>query len=288
MHLTSRALRVHNSSGIMVPRPTMRDEKMVGKKPELDRRSPYRIQVLDRTVAVLDTLAKNGEPGLTVVEVAEAIGVAKSTAHRLLRGLAQWRFVFRQPVNDRYVLGVKLFQLGSLAAPQNHLRGRARRYLERLARETGETIHLAVLNDGQVLHLDKIESQRRLRIGIVLGSYSQASTTALGKALLACLPENRLREIIRMRGLPSRTSNSITTIAELEEELRRVRECGYALDNEEDGEGLKCVAAPVRSISGEVIAALSVAGPSLRMTDERVALLVKLVVETARGLSEEL
>jgi DNA-binding IclR family transcriptional regulator len=254
----------------------------------MNRKSPYELQVLDRAVAVLDALSENGEGGLALSEVAKSIGVAKSTAHRLLRVLERRRFVLRRAENDKYVLGVKLFQLGSLAAPQRHLRDRAHKYLEHLAEETGETVHLAVLDDGHVLHLDNVESEHTLRMATVPGSYGPASATALGKALLAYLREGQCDAIIRKHGLPARTGNSITTIAELKRELRLVRDHGYALDNEEYSEGLRCVAAPVRGPSGDVLAALGMAGPSIRVTDERIPLLVGLVVKAASGLSEEL
>jgi DNA-binding IclR family transcriptional regulator len=266
----------------------MRYAAMGGDGGKVDRKSPYRLQVLDRAVAVLDAISRNGQGGLTLSEAAKSIGVAKSTVHRLLIVLEQSRFVLRRPMNDKYVLGVKLFQLGCLAVPEKDLRDRAHPYLEHLAKETGETTHLGVLDEGQVLHVDHVESEHTLRLAVVLGSYHPASTTALGKMLLAYLPEEQFETIIHRHGLPARTRNSLTTIMELKKELRLIKDHGYALDNEEDSEGLRCVAAPVRGVSGAVLASLSVAGPSIRMTDRRIPVLVGLVVESANRLSEEL
>jgi DNA-binding IclR family transcriptional regulator len=273
----------------VVQHPTMWDEAGREGNPEnAERKSPYRLKVLDRAIAVLDALAASGDSGLNLPKVAESVGVAKSTAHRLLMVLGQHRLVFWRAETDSYVLGIKLFQLGSLAAPQKHLRDRAHRYLDDLAEETGETAHLAVLDDGQVLHLDKIESDHALRIAVVRGTYGPATSTALGKVLLAELREDQIDAIIRKYGLASRTNSAITSIAELKQHLRLVREHGYALDNEEYSKGLRCVAAPVRGPSGEVLGALGVAGPSIRLSDERIPCLVKLVVEAANRLSEEL
>jgi DNA-binding IclR family transcriptional regulator len=202
--------------------------------------------------------------------------------------LEKSRFVLRRPMSDKYVLGVKLFQLGCLAVPKKDLRDRAHPYLEHLAKETGETTHLGVLDEGQVLHVDSVESDHTLRLAVVLGSYHPVSTTALGKAILAFLPEEQFEAIIRTHGLPARTRNSITTIVEMKKELRLIKDHGYAVDNEEDSEGLRCLAAPVQGASGAVLASLGVAGPSVRMNDKRIPLLVRLVLEMASRLSREL
>jgi DNA-binding IclR family transcriptional regulator len=168
------------------------------------------------------------------------------------------------------------------------LRDRAHKYLEHLAKQTGETAHLAVLDKGEVLHLDKVESEHALRMTVAVGSSAPATTSALGKALLAYVPDDQLAAVISSRGLPAGRGNSITTVANLREELQSIRSRGYAVDNEEQSEGLRCFAAAVRGFSGDALASLSVAGPSIRLTDDRIPFVVKLVVQAAGALSEEL
>jgi DNA-binding IclR family transcriptional regulator len=251
-------------------------------------KSVYQIQVLDRVVALLDALSKRDGRGLTLPEVARELQVPKSTAHRLLKALEGWQLVYKCAQDARYALGVKLFELGSLGLPRRHLRDRAHGYLERLVYETAETSHLCILDDGQALQIDEVESSHAIRIAKLIGTRHALHTTALGKVILAHLSEQMVDDIVRRRGLAPRTHNSMTTIAQLRDDLRSIRARGYALDNEEAEEGLRCIGAPVRDFSGSVIAAVSIAGPSFRITDEAIPALANCVMSVANELSMEL
>lgn len=248
----------------------------------------YKIKVLDRAIALLDSLSKSQATGLSLIEISEKIGTPRSTVHRFLMVLEEWRFVYKAPGDGKYHLGVKLFELGSLAAPQQHLRQRARKYLESLVYQTEETAHLCCWDDGRPLLLDTVASPRQIRITAVIGTSHAAHVSALGKVFLAHLAEQQLDDVIRKHGLARLTPNTITTIPELKEELHSVRNRGYAVDNSEMEEGLRCIGAPVRDFSGEVVAAVSIAGPAFRITSERVPALSKNVVSAANELSVEL
>jgi len=250
-------------------------------------RFPYRVQVLDRAVAILDLLWQHGKE-LNAQEISEQIRVNKNTVRRLLKALAYHRLLEEDERTGRYRLGMKLFELGSSVVARLDIRARARPYLERLVLETGETAHLCILDRGEVLYLDKHEPTRTMRIPSEVGRRNPAYCTAVGKALLAYLPEEELEELVRRHGLRAYTPHTITTLVELKRELARVRERGYAVDNEEFEEGLKCIGAPVRDYSGQVVASISIAGPAFRLTEERIPVLAHSVQEVARELSEEL
>jgi len=248
---------------------------------------PYRVQVLDRALGLLEVLSSEG-PELTLVELSKRLGLHKSTVHRLLMVLERHRFVERSLQNGGYRLGIKLFELGSKAVMYFDLRERARPHLERLVFMTGETAHLCILDEGEVLYLEKVESSRTVRIPSSIGRRNPAHCTAVGKALLAYLPEKELNDLIKRRGLRAYTRNTITTLAQLRGELQRVRERGYAVDNEEIEEGLKCVGAPVRDYSGKVVASMSIAGPAFRLTENQIPLLAESVMGVANDLSAEI
>jgi len=249
--------------------------------------SPYRVQVLDRALAALEVLAnRSTECGLA--EICKTLKLHKSTAHRLMMVLEQHRLVDKNPDTGRYRLGLKLFEFGSKAFGAIDLRRHAKPYLDRLQSEFGETVFFCMLDDGQVFYIEKIESQQSVRTACTVGSRAPAYCTAVGKAMLAELPDTAVSEIIRRSGLKAVTPNTITTVAAFKAELRAIRVRGYAIDNEEKEPGLRCVSAPVRSESGKLLAALSVSGPAFRLTKERVPEIGKAVMQAAGELSYEL
>lgn len=255
--------------------------------PRTAKDSPYQVQVLDRVLAILDALAaREGE--MSLFELAERLDLHKSTIHRLLMVLARHRLVERRPQNGKYGLGLKLFELGSKASNRLGLGERARPHLERLAAAAGETAHLCMLDGGEVVYLAKVEPTRTIRVPSSVGQRNPAHCTAVGKALLAHLPESELDALIRSRGLKAYTRNTITTAALLKRELRVIRERGYAVDDEEIEEGLRCVGAPVRDHSGRVVASLSVAGPAFRLTRAKIPAVARLVTRIGAAMSAEL
>lgn len=251
------------------------------------RKFSYRVQVLDRALAALDILA--GRPSeCSLAELCTTLKLHKSTVHRLMMVLEQHRLVDKNPDTGRYGLGLKLFELGSKAAGAVDLRRHAKPYLDRLQRELGETVFFCTLDDGQVLYLEKIESQQSVRTACMVGSRAPAHCTAVGKAMLAELTDIEVNGIIRRRGLKAVTANTITSASALKAELRAIRSRGYAIDNEEKEAGLRCVSAAVRGDSGKLLAALSVSGPAFRLTQESVPSIGKAVMQAASELSQEL
>ncbi len=249
--------------------------------------SLYQVQVLDRALGILDVLSSEGTE-LAPGELSKRLDLHKSTAHRLLMVLERHRLIVKSSQTGKYRLGLKLFELGSKALAQLNLSERARTYLERLVRETGETAHLCILDAGEMLSITNVESSRTIRTPSTVGRRTPVHCTAVGKAVLAFMEENELNELLKDRRLEACTPNTITTLTGLKAELRIVRKRGYALDNEEIEEELKCIGAPVRNHSGKVLAAISIAGPAYRLPDDKIPVLAKSVVEAAQELSLEL
>jgi DNA-binding IclR family transcriptional regulator len=250
-------------------------------------RSSYRIQVLDRALAALAALAESSSD-CSLAELCPALGLHKSTAHRLMMVLEQHRLVVKNPDTGRYKLGLRLYELGSRAIDGLDLRGRARPYLDRLQDRFGETVFFCILDEGQVFYMEKVESQRSVRTACTVGSRAPAYCTAVGKAMLSELPEAEVNAIVRRSGLKAITSNTITTAAQLKAELKTIRSRGYAIDDEEKEEGLRCVGAPVRAHSRKLSAAMSISGPAFRMTKERVPEVAEALMQAASELSAEL
>ena len=250
-------------------------------------RSPYKVQVLDRALAALAILANRSSES-SLVELCAELRLHKSTVHRLMMVLEQHRLVVKNPETGRYRLGLKLFELGSKALDGIDLRGRARPYLDRLQQQFGETVFFCILDDGQVFYVEKVESQQSVRTACTVGSRAPAYCTAVGKAMLAELSDAEVSTIVRRWGLKAVTPNTITTAAALKSELRTVRSRGYAIDDEEKEQGLRCVSAAVRGHSGKLFAAMSISGPAFRMTKERIPEVGHAVMRAANELSAEL
>jgi len=247
----------------------------------------YRIQAIERAVSILNAFSSE-DPELGVTELAERLGLHKSTVHRFMVNLDAAGLVERNPRSGRYRLGLRIFELGGLVMQQMNLWDEALPFLEGLVRDTGETGHLAVLGGGEAIYIERVEARRALRVPSAIGRGYPAHATNLGKVLLADLPRERVEEIVAERGLAAYTPHTITDPSELDTELERIREQGYAIDNEEYDEGLRCIGAPVRDHSGHVVAALGIGGPVTRITPERIDELAGLVMGAARGLSRRL
>lgn len=200
-----------------------------------------------------------------VSDLAKRLALAKSTVHRLASTLVRERILERSPRDGKYRLGLLLFELGSLVRRKMDVSAEARPQLKSLMERTGETVHLAVLDDHSVLYVNRIESRRAIRMGYGLGVRAPLHCTALGKALLAFQPAEFIEETIA-RGLPRRTAGTITNPQAFRQELAAIRARGYAVEDEEIEAGMRSIAAAVRNDTGNVIASIGIAGPAHRMT----------------------
>jgi DNA-binding IclR family transcriptional regulator len=254
---------------------------------EPPRSSGYRIQVLDRTLRILDALAET-ETNLGLADLARRLALHKATAHRLLRVLELRGLVRRDPLSGKYKLGVKLFELGNRAIEQVDLRDSAEPFLRNLVKETRETAHISIPDGSHMVSIAKVEAPWAMRSPSTLGRRTPVHCSSSGKVVLAFLPQDALKELIRQLRLIAFTQNTLTTRASLLAEIQHIRERGFAIDNEEGEVGLRCIGAPLFNHTGRVCAAISVAGPAFRLTDQRLPGIGRIVADAARALSKAL
>jgi DNA-binding IclR family transcriptional regulator len=248
---------------------------------------PYRVQVLDRALEILRVLGDR-QGDTTLVEICKTLKLHKSTVHRLMMVLERHRIVDKNPETGRYRLGLRLFELGSKAISVLDLRGHSRRFLNQVLNETQETVHFCMFDQGEVLYVEKLEPERSVRLASRVGRRSPAYCTSVGKAILAELPAQEVDAIIKQSGLRRITPHTIVNPVVLKEELKLIRARGYAIDNEENEEGVRCVGAAVRDHSGRPIAAISVSGPAFRLNKGKVTEIAKSLEHAAAELSLEL
>jgi len=196
--------------------------------------------------------------------------------------------VEQEPNNQRYQLGLKVIELGMAKLHQMDLAREATPYLKELVNQCNETVHLGVLEEGEVLYLAKEESSQTIRMISYVGKRAPLHCTALGKVLLAYLSAEERKEILGEKVLPRLTENTITDKKELEKELSKVREQGFALDREENEKDIRCVAAPIRNYQGEVIAAISISSPIFRIDKNAQSDLKEALLETSKEISKRL
>jgi DNA-binding IclR family transcriptional regulator len=246
----------------------------------------YKVQALDRAFAVLDLLGESDTP-LGLAQVAASLQLHKSTAHRFLMVLEKHRMVERT-TNGKFRLGLKLFDLGNRAIEQYDLRDRAQPHLRRLVAETEETAHLCILEGTHVIYIDKIEPARSVRMITRIGASNPVHSTSVGKAILAFLPEDRIADILSKIRFERFTHRTIATADALRVEIEKTRRRGYAVDDEELEEGLRCIAVPVLDAQRLPVAAVSVSGPSFRVTAQKLPSIANHLLKCVRGISMDM
>ncbi|WP_433338075.1 IclR family transcriptional regulator [Spirillospora sp. CA-294931] len=243
------------------------------------------VQSVDRAVTVLEILARDGEAGVT--QLAAELGVHKSTAFRLVSALEGRELVVQDSLRGKYRLGVGLLRLAGSAAARLDVVREGRAICERLAGEVGETVNLTTLSGGEQVYVDQVAGSSVLQPRNWVGRRLPAHATSNGKVMLAHLPPELLAERLAERR-ERFTDRTITGRRELARELERVRERGYATSVDELEFGLSAVAAPIMDRRGEVVATVSVSGPTFRLTGERIPAVAAAVREAAARISERL
>lgn len=244
------------------------------------------VQSVDRALIMLNILQQSKEP-LGVTEIGARMGLHKSSVYRTLTTLARRGYVQQDPRTERYTLGLKLVELGTTVLERLELRELARPHLKRLMEASCEVAHLVILQDLEAVYIEKVEYPGPVKMASRIGARNPLHCTAVGKALLAFMPESYVENIIA-RGLKQRTPSTITDPAKLREELEHVRNCGYACDLEENEPGIRCVAAPIFDHTGQAVAACSVSGLAMTMTESKIDECSKLVRQAGMKISAAL
>jgi IclR family acetate operon transcriptional repressor len=245
-----------------------------------------RIQSVLKALDVLECLADAEQP-LSVREVAQQCGFSRPTAYRLLATLLSRDYV--QNIDDgHYHIGTRILTLGKSFLDRLDIPEIARKDIQSLSQLARETVHLSVLDGTEILYIDKAQVQQSVQMYCTIGTRNPLYNTSMGKAILAFLPPEKRDALLDRIALTRCTPNTITGRTELVEHLQMVRERGYAIDDMENEEGIRCLGAPIFDYSGEVIGALSVSGPAHRLPDARIAELAEPVMQTARTISSKL
>jgi len=244
-------------------------------------------KILEKGLRLLEELAESAD-GLTAVELAERIGVHKTSVYRYINSLLDMGYI-QNDSDNRYHLGNKILELGSQKLRRMPLRETAHPYLIKLTDETQMTVHLCVLDRHDVIYIDKIESHRTLPIMSRIGSRAPAYCTGVGKALLSGLPTDQVVSLLREVTLEKRTVNTITDPIKLLEEIKLTAERGYAIDNGEHEEGIKCFAAPLKEYGGDVVGAVSLTGLKREFDEPKEAeRMISAITKTATEISRAL
>jgi DNA-binding IclR family transcriptional regulator len=247
---------------------------------------PYQLHSLDRAVSVLEALSESDVP-LSLAEICQRMNLHKSTAHRSLMVLERSAMIERTQEN-RFRLGLKLYELGNRAVEQIDLRARVYPFFRRLAMQVGETVHLSVLQKTSVVYLDKVEPNRRVCMSSKTGTSNPVYCTSMGKAMLAFQSEETIEQIIAKIRFVRYTRKTLCSREALLKALERVRRRGYAIDDEEIELGVRCVGAPIFDDNHRAVAAVSVSGPSSRITAQSVPGIAEHLLRCCREISASL
>lgn len=245
------------------------------------------VQSLGRALRLLQAIARSHD-GLTLTELAQTVGLAPSTAHRLLSTLQQDRFVRFDPIGHLWQVGVEAFSVGNAFARTRDVVLMARPRMRRLMEESGETVNLYLADEGEAVCMAQVESRQMMRAIARPGGRVALHCSGAGKALLAWMDEREVAKALERHGLPRITEKTIATPKALRADLEGTRARGFAVDDEEHAVGLRCVAGPVLDEHGAALAGLSVSGPTARIADNRLAQLGGMVADAAREISAEL
>ncbi len=249
------------------------------------------VQTIERASQILDILGQSPQ-GISIRELSTKVNLPKGTIHRLLSSLLHFGYVRQAPKTRNYFLGFKLVELGNLLLGQLDLRKEAEPFLRDLAEGTNETVHMVVVDRDEVVYIEKVEFEHNpggLRMASRIGLRNPIHSCAVGKVLLADFSDEALDHFLRGKNLLRRTENTMTDPIQLREHLKLVRKQGFAIDDEENERGIRCIAAPIYNEVGRVVAAISISGPAFRVTKKVIQeSLKKEVMETAFKISQRL
>jgi IclR family KDG regulon transcriptional repressor len=248
---------------------------------------PLKLSSLDKSIQIIELLSKNPK-GLSLMELNQRLGFPKSTIHHILSTFVPYDYVTQEPEGKKYALGLRFLGISRAIIDNLDIRKTAHEALQKLHRNCHEAVHLSILRNGLVTYIDKIQKEGGLSLATYIGFTTDPHAAAGGKILLSELSEKEIREIYKNRSLKVYGKNTITRLSRLLEEIKNIHSQGYAIDDEEYYEGIRCVAAPVRA-GGKIVAALSITGSIFTITLDRIQKeLIPLVKNSAEDISAKL
>ena len=246
------------------------------------------VKAISNALRIMEILSTTPNSGIS--ELARSIGCQKSTVFRFLNTLKQEGYVTQDEKNEKYSLTLKLFKIGSNAVNALDFYTVALPVITRLSKVSLETIHLCTMENDQLVYIHKIESTQTLKVAMMsrVGRSPPLYCTGVGKVMLAYQGSDKIQEFIDKTEMQKFTDNTITKSHDLLKELEKIRASGIAYDNEEHELGVSCVAAPIFNPAGSIIAALSIAGPTVRMNIDKIKWMVELVKAAAAEITAKI
>lgn len=245
------------------------------------------VQSVDRALSILELLSDYDE-GLRIIDISEKVNLHKSTVHRLLKTLMHKGFVEQDLITNKYKISLKLYELGSKRTESLDILKVSKPYTKALMQSFNEVVHLVIRDGNDIVYIDKVEANNTIRMASNIGKRSPLYCTAVGKAILAYTDEKEVERVWRNSNIKKLTKNTIIDFKVFKEELKKVRELGYAVDDEENEIGVRCVGAPIFDYNGEVAGAISISGPTIRVTRDQVERIGSEIKKYAKLISREL
>ena len=245
-----------------------------------------KVQSIERAIKIMNCFTDKN-PELKLTEISDMLDLNKSTIHGIINTLKDGGLIDQNEENQKYRLGLNLVNYASRVLKSIDIREVAHPVIKRLCDEVNETVHLGILDGTEIVYIDKVESNQSIRIFTTIGTRYHAYCTAIGKSILSDLTNEAVLRLLP-DALPRYTEYTKTSKEEILEEIIGVRTKGYALDLEENVEGLKCIGAPIFNHEGRVKYSISVSGPVQRMTDEKFEMIIGKVKVAAQEISEKL
>jgi DNA-binding IclR family transcriptional regulator len=245
------------------------------------------VRAIVRAFAIIESLVENDGNAKPIKEIAERTGLSKGTIHRIITTLVELGYVEKSQAS-LYSLGLKVTSLSAVILNHLEITNVAQVSLNELAKETNLTSHLGTFDNDSLLYLAKANSNLSIQTTSYIGQRSYLHSTSLGKAICAFSTEERVVKGLLTKGMPKFTENTITTIDEFLKEIKKVRDCGYAVDNEENEKYVRCIAAPIFDHNNKVTASISVSGSVIHIKEESISQLAKRVVATAEAISKKM
>jgi DNA-binding IclR family transcriptional regulator len=242
---------------------------------------------VERALNILEAAADRRE-GLTNSEISQKLAIPKSSASYILRALERRGYLRRDVASGRYHLGLKILSLGGDARANLDLGEVALPFMQALQERIHLTVHLAVLDQGEAVYIEKVDAPGFFKVNTWVGRRMYLHSTSVGKCLIAGMPRPEVESLLQQQGLKKRTPKTITSLTKLLAELELVHAQGHAMDDEENSVGARCVAVPVPGANGAAIAALGVSGTLTQMEEENLPRILEALKETARRISRQM
>jgi len=242
---------------------------------------------VERALNILEAAADRRE-GLTNSEISHKLAIPKSSASYILRALERRGYLRRDATTGRYRLGLKILSLGGDARANLDLAEVALPFMQALQERIHLTVHLAVLDQGEAVYIEKVEAPGFFKVNTWVGRRMYLHSTSVGKCLLAWLPKAEVETLLRQQGMKKRTPKTISSMPKLLTDLEQVRQQGHAIDDEENSLGARCLGAPIVDALGNVTAALGVSGTLTQMDEANLPRIMDALKETARRVSRQL